>query len=58
MDNILINVNSIFKDKTLYSSNDFVLELPEQIKNIIYMKISSIEIPNIFYTFSNISLNN
>jgi len=58
MDNILINVNSIFKDKTLYSSNDFVLELPEQIKNIIYMKISSIEIPNIFYTFSNIRLNN
>ena len=58
MDNILINVNSIFKDKTLYSSNDFVLELPEQIKNIIYMKISSIEIPNIFYTFNDIRLNN
>ena len=59
MDNKVININSIFRNNNLYpKSTNFKLELNETIKNIAYMRITSIEIPDINYNFSDYRNNN
>jgi hypothetical protein len=53
MDNIIVNVNSIFRDTKIFpSSSKFTYNLPSHLKNIIHMRLTSLEIPNTFYTFS------
>lgn len=51
MDNFIINVNSEFSDQTKYSTSNFVYHLDEEIKNIIYIKVGSIELPTTNYQF-------
>jgi hypothetical protein len=53
MENILINVDSRFRNKELYPySGKFTLKLNQTIKDILYIRLSSIEIPNLYFTFS------
>ena len=50
MDNIIVNVNSAFRNKTSHpNSTNFNYKLPMPLKNIIYMRMTSIEVPNINY---------
>lgn len=50
--NKVINIDSYFRDKTRYpNSADFTLQLPVSIKPVFYIRLSSIELPNVFYTF-------
>lgn len=52
MENLIFNINSSHRDKTKYPNpNHFEIELPSNIKNIIYIKITSIEFPYVFYNF-------
>lgn len=52
MDNIIVNINSEFVDSTKYTSSNFVYHLDEEIKNIIYIKLGSVEFPSTFYSFT------
>jgi hypothetical protein len=53
MENILINVDSRYRDKKKYiNPGFFTYELDEPLKNIKYIRLSSIELPTTFYTFS------
>lgn len=47
---IALDEISLFNNNT--SSTDFLFRLKEPIKNVISVRLSSIEIPNSFYTFS------
>ncbi len=59
MDNIIININSQFRNLSTYpSSCDFSINLEEEIKNIIYIKLTSIEIPLFYNSFSDTRNNN
>jgi len=58
MENILINVDSRFRNKELYPNpGKFTLNLNQTIKDILYIRLSSAEIPNVYYTFSQIKQN-
>jgi len=53
MDNIIINIDSRFRNKQLYTnSGKFVHSLSEPIKNCKYIRLSSIEFPNLYFTFT------
>jgi len=53
MENILINVDSRFRNTDLYPNpGKFTLKLNQPIKDILYVRLSSTEIPNLYYTFS------
>lgn len=53
MENILINIDSRYRDKQKYPNPGlFVFELEEPLKNIKNIRLSSIELPTTFYTFS------
>lgn len=53
MENILINVDSRFRNIDLYpNSGKFTLKLNQTIKDILYIRLSGTEIPNLYYTFS------
>ncbi len=53
MENILINIDSRYRDKQKYlNSGFFIYEPDESLKNIKYIRLSSIELPTLFYTFS------
>lgn len=59
MENIIINVNSIFRDTDKYpSANHFKISLPETLKNISYIKLTSLEIVDVNYVFTEIKKNN
>tara|TARA_B110000285_G_scaffold226991_1_gene287561 strand:- start:5241 stop:6551 length:1311 start_codon:yes stop_codon:yes gene_type:complete len=49
----LININTKFR-KAYYDtvSTDFVIDLPEEFKNVLSLTIQSVQIPNSNYTFS------
>lgn len=49
----VINVDSRFRTDTQDPSTDFTFKLKNPMKNIISLRISSIEFPNTYYTFSN-----
>jgi len=52
MENQLINIDSRFRDKSIYKeSSSFKINI-EKIKFVKYIKLSSIEIPNTFYIFT------
>lgn len=49
----IINIDSRFRDNLSTSSpNNFLFKLREPIKNVISVRLSSIELPNTFYSFS------
>ena len=53
MDNYIINIDSRFRNKQLYNnSGKFVYTLSENIKNCKYIRLSSIEISNLYFTFT------
>jgi hypothetical protein len=59
MENILINVDSRFRNIDLYPNpGKFILKLNQTIKDILYIRLSSTEIPNLYYTFSQTKQNN
>lgn len=51
MDIKLINVNSRNIDKEKYDASNFIFDLDEEINNVAYIKLGSIEIPITAYTF-------
>jgi hypothetical protein len=52
-------IDSLFRNNyDTTSSNSFIYKLPEQIKNIVSMKIVSVELPVMWYMFSNEQRNN
>ena len=62
MENQILNIDSRLRNKTQYPNSAYYnVPLNPPLKNVKYMKISSIEIPNMFYTFTqkrdNISFN-
>lgn len=54
----MINIDSIFRKDPTSDSNDFIFEFKEDFKNVISYKLSSLELPNIWYTFSDYLRNN
>lgn len=54
-----LNLNSCFRNN-YYQSNpcDFLYTIPSEIKNVVSMRLVSIEIPNSWYLFSNVKKNN
>ena len=54
----IINIDSRFRDNLLALSSDFQYRLPVPIKNSSSMRISSVEIPNTWYTVSCTKYNN
>jgi len=54
-----LNLNSCFRHN-YYASNpcDFQYFIPTEIKNVLSMRLASIEIPNAWYLFSNMKKNN
>jgi hypothetical protein len=52
-ENIILNIDSKFRNKTKYqNSSKFSIDLTNPLKNINSIRLSSIEFPNVFYTFS------
>lgn len=53
MENLLINVDSRFRNKNLYpQAGKFTFNLSNKIKDVMYIRLSSVEIPNLYFTFS------
>lgn len=58
MDDLIFSMDSRFRDHELYpNSGKFVCKLNYKIKNAIYIRLSSIELPNIYYTFTKVKDN-
>lgn len=54
-----LNLNSCFRTNYYQSSPcDFLYPIPSEIKNVVSMKLASIEIPNAWYLFSQLQKNN
>lgn len=54
-----VNIDSLFRENyTSTQSTDFQYKLPFSINNVVSMRVSSIEIPNIWNTFSDTQQNN
>ena len=53
MDNIIINIDSRFRNKQIYNNaGKFTYQLGEKIKNCKYIRLSSFEFPNLYFTFT------
>jgi hypothetical protein len=52
MDNTVLHISSKYINKNTYKSTNFTYNLPYEIKDIIYIRLSSIEIPNVSYYFN------
>ena len=54
-----LNINTCFRNN-YYNTNpcDYQYVIPSEIKNVISMRLASIEIPNAWYLFSNLKKNN
>jgi hypothetical protein len=46
-----INIDSRFRQNKDESTSDFMFQLPERIKNVFKMRLSSVELPSSFYRF-------
>ena len=54
-----LNLNSCFRNNYFQSNPcDFQYIIPSEIKNVVSMKLASIEIPNAWYLFSHVQKNN
>lgn len=59
MENILINIDSEFRDQEKYKlSTAFVYVPNDKFKNVKYIRVSSAEIPNVFWEISDLKANN
>lgn len=57
----ILNIDTLFaKERKLptFKTNDFVYDAPETLQNVVSLKLSSIEIPNIWYNISEEAHNN
>jgi hypothetical protein len=55
----VVNVDTIFRPQyETTKSTDFIYTLPEYIKNVVSIKIAAVELPNMWYMFSNYENNN
>lgn len=54
----VISIDSRFRSNLADSPSNFFLKLLAPIKNVVTIRLSSLEIPNTWYTFSNIRGNN
>jgi hypothetical protein len=54
----LVNIDAIFRKNTSSETNDFIYVFKDEIKNVISYKLASLELPNIWYTFSDTLRNN
>lgn len=53
MENILVNIDSRFRDKTKYpTSTSFTILQDDKIKNAKYIRVSGVEMPNTYYYFT------
>lgn len=53
MENQIVNIDSRFRDKTLFkNAGKFTHTLMDKLKNVHYVRVSSIELPNMYYTFT------
>jgi len=53
MDNIIINLDSRFRNKQIYNNaGKFTYQISEKIKNCKYIRLSSFEFPNLYFTFT------
>jgi hypothetical protein len=54
-----LNLNSCFRNNYFQSNPcDFLYIIPSEIKNVVAMRLASIEIPNAWYLFSKVKKNN
>lgn len=59
MENIVYNINSEFRDKSIYpESNNFSINLLDNYKNVSYIRLTSIELPNVAPIFKDRFNNN
>ena len=55
MENILLNIDTRFIDKSKFpNAGKFTYQLDNPLKNIGYIRLSSIELPALYYVFKNI----
>ena len=55
----LVNVDTIFRSNySTTKSSDFIYTLPMPINNVVSMKLSTVEMPNTWYLFSEEKMNN
>lgn len=53
MENVLINIDTRFRNKEVFvNPGCFVYNLKEPMKNVTYVRLSSIELPNMYYSFN------
>lgn len=53
MENTIINIDSRFRDKRIFpNASKFIYTSSEKIKNVKYIRVSSVEFPNSYFTFS------
>lgn len=53
MENIIVNINSLYRDKSIYpNAQKFTYNLSSNLNNIIHMRLTSLEIPNVDYVFT------
>ena len=58
MENILVNVDSRFRNRSMYPlSSSFTLVQDDKIKNVKYIRVSSVEMPNTYYYFTEVRRN-
>lgn len=55
---VSLSFNTFFRDETSVSSTDCFFSLPYQLKNVVSMKLLSIELPETIYLLSNEKLTN
>lgn len=59
IENVVINLDSNFRNLSIYpKSSKFIIDLENPLKNIISIRLSSIELPNLFYTFNSFRKSN
>jgi hypothetical protein len=58
MENIIVNIDSRYRDTKRYPNGaKFIYTLSENLKNCKYIRLSSIELPNLYFTFAAIKKN-
>lgn len=53
----ILNIDSRFREDCKETATDFKYRLEHSYKNIIRLRVASVEIPNMFYTFSKVKKN-
>lgn len=48
----IVAIDTLFRNP-IYNTNDFVYTLNDTLKNVVSLKVTSFELPNVWYSFSN-----